>query len=68
MEKIEFRAKVKLADGRLAIMRLKSTEDDGERFDYEDSELDDYLNKERMMVKCKTVGAVLLEPITKHYI
>jgi hypothetical protein len=67
-EKIEFRAKVQLADGKIATMRYKTTEDDGERFDYEESELDDKLSKMKMIERCKTDGAVLLEPITKHYV
>ncbi len=64
-DKIEFRAKVQMANGDLRTMRYRTTESDN-RFDMDD--FDDDMTITRLESNIKAHGNGLLEPITKHYI
>ena len=67
-DKIEFRAKVQMANGDIRTMRYRTTESDNDKFDMDDAAFDDYMNITRLEANIKAHGNGLLEPITKHYI
>ena len=64
-DKIEFRAKVQMANGDIRTMRYRTTESDN-RFDMDN--FDDDMTITRLEANIKAHGNGLLEPITKHYI